>query len=184
MSRDEAGHGGLGDDPVGDAGARVGGLHHRRLMQVYPGVGEHLVGQLAAAGRVGEAREPVAAQAAGERQLRGDLRLTVRRALARAGRRPAAGAGRPSPPTGTRATVRWSGNAFLNAWGEVVGSGKLGTPCERMQSANLTASCCSCCIWAWVGWPPELDAGRAGRARAAGGDHRRGGDRGCGRWKA
>jgi hypothetical protein len=32
LSRDEAGHRGLGDDPVGDADARVGGLQHRRLM--------------------------------------------------------------------------------------------------------------------------------------------------------
>jgi len=45
LSRDEAGDGGLGDETVGDADARVGGLHHRRLMQVYPRVGEHLVGQ-------------------------------------------------------------------------------------------------------------------------------------------
>ena len=32
----------------------------------------------------------------------------------------------------------------------------MGTPCERMQSANLTRSCCPCCIWAWVGGPAEL----------------------------
>ena len=55
---------------------------HRRLMQVDSRVGEHLVGHLAAAGRVGEVGEPVAAQAASERQQRGGLRLTVRRALA------------------------------------------------------------------------------------------------------
>ena len=48
-------------------------------------------------------------------------------------------------------------SASLNAWGEVVGSGKLETPCERMQLANLTASCVSCCTWAWVGGPPEPD---------------------------
>ena len=82
LSGDEAGHGGPGEEPVGDADARVGGLHHRRLMHVYPFVGEHLVGQLATAGRVGEVREPVAAQAAGERQRRDDLRLTLRRGLA------------------------------------------------------------------------------------------------------
>jgi hypothetical protein len=82
MSRDEAGHDRLGDDPARDADARVGGLQDRRLVQVHPRVGEHLMGQLAAAARVGEAREPVAAQAASERQQRGDLRLTRRRALA------------------------------------------------------------------------------------------------------
>ena len=156
LSRDEAGHGGLGDDPVGDADARVGGLQHRRLMQVYPRVGEHLVGHLAAAGRVGEVREPVAAQAAGERQQRGDLRLTVRRALAwPAAARQQVPAGRVRRLERGRLACRL--NAFLNSRGEVVGSGKLGTPCERMQSANLTASCCACWIWAWVGWPPELD---------------------------
>jgi hypothetical protein len=26
-----------------------------------------------------------------------------------------------------------------------------------MQLANLTASCVSCCTWAWVGGPPEPD---------------------------
>ena len=41
----------------------------------------------------------------------------------------------------------------LNSWGEV-GSGKLGTPCERTQPAKLTASCRA---WAYVRWPPELD---------------------------
>jgi hypothetical protein len=25
-----------------------------------------------------------------------------------------------------------------------------------MQRANLKASCCSRCIWAWLCWPPEL----------------------------
>ena len=48
-------------------------------MQVYPRAGEHLVGHLAAAGRVGEVREPVAAYAAGEGQHRGGVRLTLRR---------------------------------------------------------------------------------------------------------
>ena len=43
----------------------------------------------------------------------------------------------------------------LNSWGEV-GSGKFGTPCERMQPANLAASCWNCCIWGWVGGPAEL----------------------------
>jgi hypothetical protein len=43
----KAGHGGLGEDPVGDADARVGGLQHRGLMQVDPRLGEHLVGHLA-----------------------------------------------------------------------------------------------------------------------------------------
>ena len=106
LSRDEAGHGGLGEEPVGDDDARVGGLQHRRLMQVYPCVGEHLVGDLAAAGGVGEAREPVAAQAAGERQRRDDLRLTLRRALAwrAAARQQVLAGGRR--PTGTRATAR------------------------------------------------------------------------------
>jgi hypothetical protein len=45
----------------------------------------------------------------------------------------------------------------LNCWGEV-GSGKLGTPCERMHRANLTASRCPCRSWARVGAPAELDA--------------------------
>ena len=44
----------------------------------------------------------------------------------------------------------------MNSRGEV-GSGKPGTPCERMHSANLTASCCPCFIWAEVGAPAELD---------------------------
>jgi hypothetical protein len=33
----------------------------------------------------------------------------------------------------------------------------LDTPCERMQSANLTAACCACWIWAWVDGPPAVD---------------------------
>ena len=45
----------------------------------------------------------------------------------------------------------------MKARGSVVGSGKLDTPCERMQSANLTASSCACCIWASVGGPVEPD---------------------------
>ena len=44
-------------------------------------------------------------------------------------------------------------NAFLNSWGEVVGSGKSDTPWERTQSANLTAACWPWRIWAWVGEP-------------------------------
>src|ERR1700744_3800460 len=47
-------------------------------------------------------------------------------------------------------------NAFLNSTGEV-GSGKLDTPCERMHRENLTVSCWTCCSWAWVGGPPEVD---------------------------
>jgi hypothetical protein len=43
----------------------------------------------------------------------------------------------------------------LNSRGDV-GSGKFGTPCERMHPANLTAFCCPCCIWASVGAPAEL----------------------------
>jgi hypothetical protein len=39
--------------------------------------------------------------------------------------------------------------------GEAVGSGKLDTPCERMQSAKFTTSCCA---WANVWWPTGLDA--------------------------
>ena len=66
MSRGEAGHGGLGEGPVGDADARVGGLQHCRLMQVHPRAREHLVGQLAAARRVGEVLDPVRAYTAGE----------------------------------------------------------------------------------------------------------------------
>ena len=31
----------------------------------------------------------------------------------------------------------------------------MGTPWERMQLENLTASCC---IWAWVGWLLEREA--------------------------
>ena len=58
------------------------GRQQRRLMKVYPRVGEHLVGHQAAAGRVGEVREPVAAQAAGERHERGDLTWTMRFVLA------------------------------------------------------------------------------------------------------
>ena len=46
----------------------------------------------------------------------------------------------------------------MNPRGEVVGSGRLGTPCERMQSANLTAACSICCLWAEVDGAPELDA--------------------------
>jgi len=61
LPRDEAGDVGLGDEPVSDADTRVGGLHRRRLMDVYPGAREHLVGQLAGGGRVGEALEPVIA---------------------------------------------------------------------------------------------------------------------------
>ena len=48
----------------------------------------------------------------------------------------------------------WSLKAVLNSRGEVVGSGKFGTPCERMQSEKLTASCCA---WAVVGWPSVVD---------------------------
>ena len=43
----------------------------------------------------------------------------------------------------------------MNSPGEV-GSGKSGTPCERMHRANPTASRWNCCIWAWVGGSPEL----------------------------
>jgi hypothetical protein len=35
-----------------------------------------------------------------------------------------------------------------------VGSGKFDTPCERMQRAKLSPSCCA---WAWVRRPPEFD---------------------------
>jgi hypothetical protein len=34
-----------------------------------------------------------------------------------------------------------------------VGSGKFDTPCERMQRAKLSPSCCA---WAWLGLEPEL----------------------------
>ena len=45
----------------------------------------------------------------------------------------------------------------MKSRGEVVGSGKSDTPWERMQSANLTASCCICWSCAWVGGSPVLD---------------------------
>ena len=66
MACGEAGDGGLGEGAVGDDDARIGGLQHRRLMDVHPRVGEHLVGHLAAARRVGEARDAVRAHTAGE----------------------------------------------------------------------------------------------------------------------
>jgi DNA-binding response OmpR family regulator len=94
MPRDEAGDDGLGDDPVGDADARVGGLHQRGLLQVDLSGGEHLVGQIPAAGRVGEVHEPVAAKAARERHHRGGLPLTVGRSLALAPVRQQVTAGR------------------------------------------------------------------------------------------
>jgi hypothetical protein len=75
-ARHEPRDGGLGEEPMGNADARVGGPHHGRLMDVDPGVGEHLVGQLSGAARVGEAWEAVAAQAAGEREFRRHLRVT------------------------------------------------------------------------------------------------------------
>jgi hypothetical protein len=46
----------------------------------------------------------------------------------------------------------------LNSWGEV-GSGRLGTPWERMQRAKRTAACWACRSWAWVDAPPEADPG-------------------------
>jgi hypothetical protein len=49
-------------------------------------------------------------------------------------------------------------NAFLYWRGAVLGSGKSAMPCERMQSANLTAACSLCCLWAEVDGAPELDA--------------------------
>ena len=39
LPRDEAGHVGLGDEPVGDPDALVGRLPHRRLVQVDSGLG-------------------------------------------------------------------------------------------------------------------------------------------------
>ena len=51
----------------------------------------------------------------------------------------------------------------LNSRGEV-GSGKFDTPCERMQRANLTASCWN---WACVTRPTELDGLREFEPHAA-----------------
>ncbi len=177
----KAGDVGPGDEPVGDADARVGGLQHRRLMDVDPRVGEHLVGQLAAGARVGEAREPVVSQAAGERQLRGDLRVTGRRALACFGRRPAAGAGRPPPPAGTRAPARARTRALLLPVGRGSRVGEVGHPvrahaageADRVMLRLLDLRPCrqSWTSRSWTSW-------RAG-VRATGGDHRRGCDRGC-----
>jgi hypothetical protein len=45
----------------------------------------------------------------------------------------------------------------LSAPGEV-GSGKFGTPCERMHRVNPSSSCWSWFWgWSWVGWPTELN---------------------------
>lgn len=61
LSRGEAGHLGLGEEPVGDTDARVARRQEPWLLQVYPIGGEHLVGYLAAAVRVGEVGQAVAA---------------------------------------------------------------------------------------------------------------------------
>ena len=79
LSRDVAGHIGPGQEPVGGAYAPFGGQQKSGLMNVYSRGAQH-----AAAGRIGEAGEPVTAHTAGERPPRGDLRLTGRRALVRA----------------------------------------------------------------------------------------------------
>ena len=65
---DEAGDDCLGDYAVGDAGTRVGGLYQPWLIWVYSGGGEHLFGELAAGGRVGELGEPASPHAPRERQ--------------------------------------------------------------------------------------------------------------------
>ena len=49
----------------------------------------------------------------------------------------------------------WS--AFLNSRGDVPGSGKSATPCERMQSAKATAACSICCVCAGVDEPSAPD---------------------------
>ena len=61
---------------------------------------------------------------------------------------------------GDRVSVEFGLMAGLISCGEVVGSGRLVTPWERMQSAKLTVSCS---FWACVRWPPDLDVlGRLG----------------------
>jgi hypothetical protein len=179
LSRGEAGHGDLGEDPVGDGDARVGGLQHRRLMQADPRVGEHLVGDLAARGRVGEAGEPVAAQAAGERQQRDGVRLTLRRTLARWA------AARQHVPAGRRRRLergrlrRARAERFL----ELAGRGRVGEVGHPVRAhadgepGRVLLRLGICHVAAGAG-----RAGRAGRVRATGGEHNGGDDRGCGQW--
>jgi hypothetical protein len=75
---DEAGHDGLRDEAVGNADARVARLQHRGLIQVDTGVGDHLVGDLAVDGRVGEAGKAMAPDAAGERHECAFMRPSLR----------------------------------------------------------------------------------------------------------
>ena len=71
----------------------------------------------------------------------------------------------PRPPAGSR--CRQTGMAArkagvfefrlaLNCRG-ALGSGKSGTPCVRMQPANLTISYSICCTWARVGGSWDVD---------------------------
>jgi hypothetical protein len=176
LSRGEVGDTGLGEDPVGDADARVGGREHRWLMDVYLCVGEHLVGDLAAAGRVGETREALAAHAASERQRRDDLRLTMRRALA--GR---AAAGQQVLAGRLRRLERGRTLGASDRALELLRRGRVGEVGRAVRAHAPGEPDGVVLPLLYLG--PGRCAGGAGCAGAEGGDHRRGGDGGCGHWK-